>query len=312
MTHATGLWKLDDLAQRVMLRPIRKRLRNFQMHILTRPDGYEPEDLHLSRRAAVSMFFAGYAVAAFSAQAKPVETPSAGLVIEEVLIPNGAATPLPAYVARPQGKAKHATIIVVNEIFGIHDYIKDVCRRLAALGYAAVAPDFFYRAGVNLPALSDRAEIMKVVQQATPEQVDADVRATTAWIKARPFAKPDKIGMTGFCWGGAVAWRSAMVNPDMKAAVAWYGQLKPLIGRAGELKAPVLGIYGGQDQGIPISDVEAMRAALKAADKSDSEIIVFPDASHGFHADYRSSYNAKDAKEGWARLLAHFKAHGIG
>jgi carboxymethylenebutenolidase len=281
------------------------------MKTLTRPEGTLAEDLHLTRRGAVSMFFAGYALAAWSAEAAPITTPVDGLIIEEVLIPNGAAKPLPAYVARPKAKGRHATIIVVNEIFGIHDYIKDICRRLATLGYVAVAPDFFYRAGVNLPALTDRAEIFKVVAQATPDQVDGDVHATTDWIKAQSFAAPRKTGITGFCWGGAVVWRSAMVDPDIKAGVAWYGQLKPLIARAGELKVPVLGLYGGLDQGIPAVDRDAMLAALKAAGKTGSDIRVYPDAQHGFHADYRASYNEADAKDGWARMLAHFKANGV-
>ena len=281
------------------------------MQTLTRPEGTQRGDLDLSRRGAISLFFAGYAVAALSAEAKPITTPADGLTIEEVTIANGADKPLPAYVARPADKKRHATIIVVNEIFGIHDYIKDICRRLAKLGYVAVAPDFFYRSGVNLPALTDFAEIRKVVVQASPDQVDGDVRATTDWLKKASFASPGKIGITGFCWGGAVVWRSAMVDPDIKAGVAWYGQLKPLIARAGELKAPVLGLYGALDQGIPQTDVEAMRAALKTAGKSGSDIRVYPDAQHGFHADYRASYNEADAKDGWSRMLAHFKANGV-
>src|SRR4051812_28117748 len=221
------------------------------MDNLTRPEGSQPQDFHVTRRAAVSMFFAGYALAAVSADASPVVTPADGLTIEEVLIPNGAPKPLPAYVARPKGTGRHATIIVVNEIFGIHDYIKDICRRLAKLGYVAVAPDFFYRAGVNLPAISDFKQIMPIVAQAGDDQVDGDVRATTAWIKQQPFAKPAAIGITGFCWGGSVVWRSAIVNPDIRAGVAWYGRVEKLIARAGEVRAPVLGLYGAKDQGIP-------------------------------------------------------------
>ncbi|MGJ3647506.1 dienelactone hydrolase family protein [Sphingomonas sp. GlSt437] len=281
------------------------------MLTLTRPDGTPSVDLHLTRRGAVGMFFVGYAVAALSAEAAPIMTPADGLIIEEVTIPNGAASPLPAYVARPKGKGRHATIVVVNEIFGIHEYIKDICRRLATLGYVAVAPDFFYRAGVNLPALTDFAEIRKVVAQASPEQVDGDVRATIGWIKGAAFANPGKIGITGFCWGGGVVWRAAIEDAEIKAGVAWYGQLKPVIARATELKAPVLGLYGALDQGIPQTDVEAMRAALKAAGKTGSDIHVYADAQHGFHADYRASYNEADAKDGWARMLAHFKANGV-
>lgn len=281
------------------------------MITLTRPDGTQPGDLHLTRRTAVSMFFAGYALAAVAADAAPITTPEDGLIIEEPLIPNGAAKPLPAYVARPKTKGRHATIIVVNEIFGIHAYIKDVCRRLATLGYVAVAPDFFYRAGANLPALTDRAEIFKVVAQATPDQVDGDVKATTEWLKVQAYSNAKKIGITGFCWGGAVVWRSAMVDPDIRAGVAWYGQLKPLIARAAELKAPVLGLYGALDQGISQEDVQAMLAALKATGKTGSDIHVYTDAPHGFHADYRDSYREADAKDGWARMLAHFRANGV-
>lgn len=282
------------------------------MITLTRPDGTEPQDLHLTRRGAVaSMFFAGYALAAVAADAQPVTTPEDGLVIEEALIANGADKPLPAYVARPKGAGKHPCVIVVNEIFGVHAYIKDVCRRLAKLGYVAIAPEFFYRSGVNLPALTDFTEIRKIVGQASVDQVDGDVKATSAWLKAQKFTKGDKIGITGFCWGGAVVWRAAMVDPDIKAGVAWYGQLKPLIARAGELKAPVLGLYGALDKGIPQTDVDAMKAALGTAGKKGSHIHVYADGEHGFHADYRPSYNQVAAADGWARLIAHFKANGV-
>jgi carboxymethylenebutenolidase len=278
---------------------------------LTRPEGSEPADLHLTRRAAAGMFFAGYAVAALAQSAQPIRTSSDGLVIDEVLIPNGAPKPLPAYVARPAGRGRHAAIIVVNEIFGIHDYIKDVCRRLAKLGYVAVAPDFFYRSGVNLPAQSDMAAIRPVVAQASDAQVDGDVKATTNWLKTQAFAKPAAFGITGFCWGGTVVWRSAIENPDIKAGVAWYGRLGTIIPQAAALKAPVLGLYGGKDQGIPQSDIAAMGAALAKAGKTGSAIHVYPDGEHGFHADYRASYNEAAAKDGWARMLAHFRAHGV-
>jgi carboxymethylenebutenolidase len=278
---------------------------------LTRPEGSEPADLHLTRRAATTLFFSGYAVAALAQSATPIRTPADGLVIDEALIPNGAAKPLPAYVARPAGTARHATIIVVNEIFGIHDYIKDVCRRLAKLGYVAVAPDFFYRSGANLPAMSDFAQIRAIVSEASDAQVDGDVRATTAWLKQQRFAKPGAVGITGFCWGGTVVWRAAIDNPDIKAGVAWYGRLTTILPRANELKAPVLGLYGGKDQGIPQSDVAAMGKALATAGKTGSAVHLYPDAEHGFHADYRASYHERDAQDGWARMLAHFRAHGV-
>lgn len=278
---------------------------------LTRPEGSEPQDFHLTRRTAIGMVFAGYALAAVSAEAAPIVTSAQGLTTEQVAIPNGAATPLPAYVARPATAGRHPAILVASEIFGVHEYIRDVCRRLAHLGYVAIAPDFFYRSGVNLPALTDMGQIMAIVAQAGVDQVDADVRAATAWLKAQAFVAPARIGATGFCWGGAVAWRAAMGDPDVRAAVAWYGQLKPLIARAGEVKVPVLGLYGGQDKGITAGDVAAMEAALAAAGKRDSTIHVYPDAGHAFHADYRASYVEADAKDGWTRMLAHFRAHGV-
>jgi carboxymethylenebutenolidase len=281
------------------------------MPSLTRPEGSESEDFHLTRRAATGLFFSGYAVAALAQSATPIRTPADGLAIEEAMIPNGAAKPLPAYVARPAGAGRHAAIIVVNEIFGIHDYIKDICRRLARLGYVAVAPDFFYRAGANLPAMSDMGAIRAVVGQAGDAQVDGDVAATTAWLKGRPFAKAAAIGITGFCWGGTVVWRAAIGNPDIKAGVAWYGRLGSVLPRAADVRAPVLGLYGGKDQGIPPADVAAMAAALAKAGKTGSALHLYPDAEHGFHADYRASYNERDAKDGWARMLAHFRAHGV-
>lgn len=281
------------------------------MQTLTRPEGSQPQDFHFTRRGATGLFFMGYALAAFSAEAAPITTPADGLIQEKAMIPNGALQPLPAFVARPAHGSHHPVIVVANEVFGIHEYIKDICRRLARLGYVAVAPDFFYRSGVDLPAITDFQKIMPVVQQASVEQVDGDVRATTTWLKGQAFADPKRMGITGFCWGGAVVWRAAMVDPDIRAGVAWYGQLKPLVARAGEVKVPVLGLYGGLDKGITAEDRDAMVAALAAAGKEGSSIHVYPDAPHGFHADYRDSYNEADAKDGWARMLAHFKANGV-
>ncbi len=282
------------------------------MPTLTRPEGTLPEDLHLTRRASAGMFFAGYALAAFSAEAAPITTPSDGLAIDELTIPNGAPHPLPAYLARPAGAGRHPAIVVVNEIFGIHAYIKDICRRLAQLGYAAVAPDIFYRSNANLPAMTDVNAIRAVVAQASDGQVDGDIRAASGWLKQQPFADPQKVGIVGYCYGGAVVWRAAMGDPDVRAGVAWYGQVKPLLARAGEVKVPVLGLYGALDQGIAADDVKAMGAALAAAGKVGSSVHIYPDAGHGFHADYRASYNEADAKDGWARMLAHLKANGVG
>lgn len=281
------------------------------MQNLTRPEGSRPEDFHVTRRGALGLAAAGYAVAALSAEAAPITTSAEGLVVGSASIPNGAPKPLPAYVARPTAPGRHPAILVVSEIFGVHEWVKDICRRLAHAGYVAVAPDFFYRSGVDLPKIEDRQQIMAVVGQAGDEQVDADVRAASTWLKAQPFAKADAIGITGFCWGGQVVWRAAMVDPDIRAGVAFYGQLKKVSLRAAELKAPVLGLYGGKDQGITQEDVAAMKAALKAAGKTDSDIIVYPEAQHGFMADYRASYDPSSATDAWKRLLAHFKAHRV-
>lgn len=245
--------------------------------------------------------------AALSAQAAPITTDAAGLIIEEVRIPNGGASPLPAYVARPSCAGRHSVIMVTNEIFGIHDYIKDVCRRLAKLGYVAVAPDYFYRSGRNLPAITDFQQIMPIVQQASSGQVDADLKAGTTWAKAQAFGS-ENIGITGFCWGGAVVWRNAMSNTDLKAGVAWYGNMTGLVERAAELKCPVLGLYGGKDN--LTANAEPMKAAMKAAGKK-GDVIVYPNAEHGFHADYRASYAEADAKDGWTRMLAFFKENGV-
>ena len=288
--------------------------------LLTRADGTEAADLHLNRRSFAALVLAGYAAAGAAAEAAPITTPADGLAIDSVTLPGG----LPAYVARPAGKGRHPAVIVVNEVFGLHEYIKDICRRLAKLGYVAIAPEFFYRADPEhtLAQTTDFAVIRKIVGTAGNEQVMGDVDTTLKWLAVQPFAN-SHIGITGFCWGGGVVWMAAARFPQLKAGVAWYGQMvapeKPTgdvrkypVDLAAEMKAPVLGLYGGLDKGIPATQVEAMRAALKAAGKKGFEIVVYPDAEHGFHADYRPSYNEKAAKDGWARMLAHFRANGVG
>ncbi|MBV8681260.1 MAG: dienelactone hydrolase family protein [Caulobacteraceae bacterium] len=289
------------------------------MVTLTRPEGSSPEDLDLTRRGVAAVFFSGYAVAALSAEAEPIHTDEAGLVIETVSYPSQGFT-LPAYLARPEGRGPFPAIVVASEIFGVHDYIKDVCRRLAKLGYVALAPAFFVRVGDPAP-LSDMAAIMKIVQAASDQQVIGDVDASIAWLKRQRYVKAREIGITGFCWGGGVTWLACESFPDLKAGVAWYGKMVRPPGApndptrlwpaemATQLKCPVLGLYGAKDrlaEGVP-----TMRAALAAAGKTDSEIVVYPDAGHGFHADYRSSYNAADAADGWRRMLAFFAAHGL-
>jgi carboxymethylenebutenolidase len=290
------------------------------MLALTRPDGSAPEDFHLTRRGVASLFFSGYAVAALSAQAEPVHTDEAGLIIEEAALAPPDGVKLPAYVARPKARGRFPAIIVASEIFGVHDYIKDVCRRLAKLGYVAIAPAFFVRVADPAP-MSDMAAIMKIVQGASDQQVMGDVGAALAYLTSRPYVDAHALAITGFCWGGGTTWLACETFPELKAGVAWYGKMiRPTaaapdprrlwpIEHVADLKAPVLGLYGAKD-GLA-AGVPAMRDALAAAGKTSSEIVVYPDAGHGFHADYRASYNAADAADGWRRLLAFLGAHGV-
>lgn len=296
------------------------------MVALTRPEGSQPEDFAATRRGALGgLFFAGYAVAGRSAEAAPITTDSTGLVAAEVAIPQRDG-PLPAYLARPaRPGGRSPVVIVISEVFGVHAYIKDVCRRLAKLGYVAIAPDFFHRAGDPAP-LESFAAIQKIVETATNEQVMGDLAATLAWLRAQRFADPRRIAVTGFCWGGAAVWMAVDRFPDLKAGVAWYGRLtapKPgtflgdevrpwPVDVAPQLRAPVLGLYAGKDQGIPMADVRLMRAALQASGKTGSRVLVYTEAAHGFHADYRGAYDEAAAKDGWAKMLAHFAANGVG
>ena len=297
------------------------------MFTLTRPDGNQPEDFHLSRRGVAVMVFTGYAAAALAAEADPIHTDEAGLVTETVMLPT-AGQSIRGYVARPNAPGRFPAVIVVNEIFGLHAYILDICRRFAKLGYVAIAPGFFDRAGDPAPLpMTQFDAIRKIVATASDAQVMGDVGVTLKWLEAQPYVAGRRIAITGFCWGGKVVWNACETFPDLKAGAAWYGQLAPPAGapapaptagdpprlwpvdHAAELHAPVLGLYGGKD---PLSQaVPAMREALAKAGKTASEIIVYDDAGHGFHADYRSSYNEADATDGWSRLLAFFAAHGV-
>ncbi len=293
------------------------------MTVLTRPEGTLPEDLHLSRRSVAAFIAAGYAAAAISADAAPITTPADGLIIEDVTMAGG----LPGYVARPAAKGRHPVVIVVNEVFGVHEWIKDVCRRFAQLGYVAIAPGFFFRADPanTLATLTDFPAIMKIVGTAGNEQVMGDVATTLDWIGSQNFAAPKRIGITGFCWGGSVVWMAAARFDALKAGAAWYGRIKGApnatearqypIDIAASLKAPVLGLYGALDKGIPVTDVEAMAAALLAARankaSAGSSIKLYPNSDHGFLADYRPSFNPVDGPDAFARLLAHFKANGV-
>jgi Dienelactone hydrolase and related enzymes len=305
---------------------------------LIRPEGPTVDDQIVTRRSALGLgglavsgigaagvgglFFNGYAPAALAAQAQPVITPSEGLVTEEVRYPAPDGFDLPAYLARPEGPGPFPVILVVSEIFGVHDYIKDVARRLAHQGYAALAPAFFVRAGDPAP-LSDFTQIQQIVAQAGYEQVMGDVSASLAWLDGQLWANSGRVGITGFCWGGKVVWQACARFASLDAGVAWYGRLAPPdtatpdqiaagapwpMDLADDLKCPVLGLYGGADRGIPLSSVEIMSAALQREGRSESRIDVYADAPHGFHADYRDSYRPGDAADGWSKLLALFEA----
>ncbi len=293
------------------------------MTVLTRPEGSAPEDLHLSRRtlgALGGLLFAGYATAALAKEAKPITTDANGLTTETVTYRAPDGFNLPAYVARPAGDGPFPVVIVVSEVFGVHEYIRDICRRLAKQGYAAIAPAFFVRVADPAP-LTEFPKIMEIVSAASYEQVMGDISATLDWSSQQLWAKDGKVGITGYCWGGKVVWQAAARFAAIGAGVAWYGRLAPAtdatpaqisagqpwpVDLADDLKAPVLGLYGGKDQGIPLESVQRMRDALQSAGETASQIVVYDDAPHGFHADYRDSYVEVDARDGWSKLLAVF------
>jgi len=270
------------------------------------------------REILVTSLATGFALATQPVSAQAITTDTDGLTAGEVKIPV-ADGEIPAYRAMPD-KGKHfPVVLVVQEIFGVHEHIKDLCRRFAKAGYLAVAPELFARQG-DVSKISDWKQIFAEVVSKVPDaQVMSDLDATIAWAGKSSSGDVKRVAVTGFCWGGRIVWLYAAHNPQLKAGVAWYGRIKGdtselqpkyPIDVAADLKAPVLGLYGGKDQGIPLADVDAMRAALAAA-KKPSEIVVFPEAQHGFLADYRPSYSERDAKEGWAKCLAWFREHGL-
>jgi carboxymethylenebutenolidase len=272
----------------------------------------------LSRRGFVATSLAtGFALAVQPVSAETITTDAEGLEAGEVKIPVGKEE-IPAYRALPKGDGPFPVILVVQEIFGVHEHIKDLCRRLAKAGYLAVAPELYARQG-DVSKIKDFQEIiLKVVSKVPDKQVMDDLDATVAWAKKNK-GDTAKLGITGFCWGGRIVWLYAAHNPNLKAGVAWYGRLvgkgdelhpKHPIDLAGDLKAPVLGLYGEKDQGIPVDSVEQMRKAVKDAGKM-AEIVLYPDTPHGFNADYRPSYKEKEAKDAWKRMLEWFKKYGV-
>ncbi|HEY9104116.1 dienelactone hydrolase family protein [Chitinimonas sp.] len=272
----------------------------------------------LSRRDfMVTSLATGFALAVVpNAEAETIVTDSKGLTAGEVKIPVEGGE-IPAYRAAPAGPGKYPVVLVVQEIFGVHEHIRDVCRRLAKQGYFAVATELYARQG-DVSKLEDIKAIQAVVAKVPDTQVLSDLDRTVAWAKAQG-ADTQKLAVTGFCWGGRITWLYTAHNPDIKAGVAWYGRLlgqpsemtpRHPIDLVKDLKAPVLGLYGGADTGIPLDTVEKMREALKSAGKA-GEIVVYPDTPHAFHADYRPSYRKEAAEDGWRRMLAWFKQNGV-
>ena len=273
----------------------------------------------LTRRGfVVTTLAAGFALAVQPVSAETITTDAKGLEAGEVKIPvlDGQ---IPAYRAMPAKGGPFPAVLVIQEIFGVHEHIKDVCRRLAKLGYYAIAPEMYARQGDVSKITAIPEIISKVVSKVPDSQVMSDLDAAVAYMKKTGKVDPLKLAITGFCWGGRVVWLYSAHNPDIKAGVAWYGALvrpstpnnpKQPIDVVADLKAPILGLYGARDNGIPLDTVEKMRVAMKAAGKP-GEIIVYPEAGHGFHADYRESYSPKEAQDGWMRLLEFFKKNGV-
>jgi carboxymethylenebutenolidase len=289
------------------------------MH-LTTPEGPVPDLAPTRRTLGLATLAGSYAAFVSPVNAAAITTPGDGLVQEMVSYPS-AGFALPAFVARPAGLGRRGVVIVVSEVFGLHEYIRDVCRRLARQGHVAIAPSFFARAG-DPSILTEWDQIRAIVNTATNAQVMDHLDATLAWLDRQAFVDRARIAVTGFCWGGAVTWMAMAHTARFKAGVAWYGRLVSRADQAGEarkwpievagdLKAPVLGLYAEKDNGIPLDTVETMRAALRAANRTDSEIVVYPRAQHGFHADYRPAYDASAAHDGWTRLTSWFAAAGL-
>ena len=286
----------------------------FALELLT----LAPKTAWTRREFIVSTLAAGFALAVQPVTAQTVITTSAeGLTAGEVMIPVGGGT-IPAYRAMPVGANNVPLILVVHEIFGVHEWIKDVCRRLAKLGVMAVAPDLFARQG-DVSKMSDIRQIMDQVVNKVPDaQVMDDLDATLDWA-LKNGASPSKLGVTGFCWGGRIVWLYCSYNPEVKAGAAWYGrlvddynELHPVhpIDIAAELKVPVVGLYGGNDPSIPLKDIEGMRKRLSFSG-TKSFIRIFPPASHAFFADYRSSYDKDSAEAAWKQMLVWFKEFGV-
>ena len=277
----------------------------------------------LSRRGFVKTAVgSGFAAAVLPVTAQTIKTDSEGLTVGEVTIPVGDFK-MPAYSARPAGKTGLPVILVVSEIFGVHEHIADIARRFAKLGYLAIAPELFVRQG-DAQSYGEIAKLVSEVIAKTPDaQVMGDLDACVAYAKTTGKAETARLGITGFCWGGRITWLYSAHSAAVKAGVAWYGRMQgatnPLqpahpIDVVDRLQAPVLGLYGAADAGIPVASVDAMKAALAASNNplaQKASFVVYPGAEHAFNADYRPSYQREAAEDGWKRCLAWLKANGV-
>jgi carboxymethylenebutenolidase len=265
----------------------------------------------------------GFALATQPVASSAISTDTEGLQAAEINVPGPDGFAVPAYLAKPKDADRPAALLVVHEVFGVHEYIKDVCRRLAKQGYLAIAPELYARQG-DVSEIEDIQQIIeRVLRKVSDAQVMGDLDATVRYLEASAAADTGRLGMTGFCWGGRITWLYSAHQAKLRAGVAWYGRLEAgpyasaltpeqPVDVAGRLQAPVLGLYGGQDHGIPVESVERMRAALAAAGRADDcPIVVYPDAGHAFHADYRPSYHEASAKDAWQRMLEWFRNHGV-
>lgn len=284
-------------------------------------DSLVPAQSFTRRSFIVTSLGAGFALATQSALAQTaIKTDDTGLVAGEIKVPVKDGD-MVAYRAVPAGQQKPPVVLVVSEIFGAHEYIRDVCRRFARLGYCAIAPELFARQG-DPRQIASIPDIQARITSKTPDaQVLSDLDACMAWAAGKG-ADTRRLAVTGFCWGGRITWLYAAHNPGVRAGVAWYGRLVGVVNDitprhptdlAAQLKAPVLGLYGGLDAGIPLETVEAMEKALKqgGAAAQASEIHVYDNAPHAFHADYRPSYRKEEAEDGWQRMLAWFRKNGV-
>lgn len=291
--------------------------------LIAESDSLVPPPPPLSRRSfLVTALGAGFALAVHPVMAQTaITTDSEGLTAGEIQVPTPDGN-MPAYRAQPALGNTFPVILVVQEIFGVHEYIKDVCRRLAKLGYQAIAPELYARQGDPRQYTEIPEIFAKVVSKVPDRQVMADLDACVGWARANR-GDTRRLGVTGFCWGGRITWLYAAHNPEVKAGVAWYGRLtsqtsgltpRHPLDVADKLNGPVLGLYGGQDPGIPLETVEKMsRALAESANPASraSTIHLYPDAPHAFHADYRPSYRKAPAEDGWKRMHQWFRKHGI-